>query len=937
MTRPDDQHRDGELVVSFGPFQLIASRRQLLESGKQVKLGSRAFDILALLVAQAGTLVSKEELMAKVWPKTVVEDINLRVHVAAVRRALGGDDAGNQFIVNTVGRGYSFIAPLTIVEKPLLPPAATFQTNNLPTTLTRMVGRTTEFESLLRLVKSQRLVTIVGAGGVGKTTLALAVMRALIDAFRDGVHFVDLAAATDEAALMAAFAAALNISVSKETPKRDLIDFLTTKDCVLLIDNCEQVIAGVARLVEALLKASPGVRALTTSREPLGAEGECQYRIAPLSFPGEEPALTAQSARQHSAVQLFVERAMTGEHTFELNDTNARIVANICRTLDGLPLAIELAAAGVAVLGLNELALRVHDQVSRAPSGRRTAAARHQTLQATLDWSYNLLSVDEQVAFRRLSVFNGQFAMDAAAGLVARGKIQYNEAVGAVMGLAEKSLIVTDAAGTILLHRYLNTVRSYAFDKLRASEDFTWIQRWYADQVLKLMRQAELAWQSLDRANWIASYGYAIDDVRAALDWAFSAEGDIALGASLTSISMPFGLQLGRIQEFRARIEHALYSLRSLPSPQPEIESRLQDTLAMLTVNLKRTQPAEAIEETKRGDSVEGISAPRNRLSPLLRKAIFQIEGGDYEGAVKTASRMSTVAQQAGDQLAVLTANRVAAQAHHFCGNHGQARAYAERVLGDPAKSIPVSYVPVQTDRRVWMRIVLARTAWIEAQHGEAQHFTDEAVELAIADSPFALCQVLAFAACPILIWNGEFELAREHVRTLMRETRRHGLNNWAAYGEWYEMALNSGNDALAKGETSAVRLAEIATPSGLLLDTILSINPWIAGVDPRGLPASGWAAPERLRVQGEYALREDPEDVAEKAESLFRLAFDHAKRQRAATWQARSAISLGTLWSNQGRKDEAKALIADVVSRFSDRAGSRDINTVRALLKGLS
>jgi tetratricopeptide (TPR) repeat protein len=521
--------------------------------------------------------------------------------------------------------------------------------------------------------------------------------------------------------------------------------------------------------------------------------------------------------------------------------------------------------------------------------------------------------------------------------LVGHGEIGPQEAVGAVMGLAEKSLIVTDVAATTLRHRYLNTVRTYAFEKLRASADFISIQRWHADQVLKLMRQAELGWESMDRADWIESYGYAIDDVRAALDWAFSAEGDTALGASLTSISVPFGLQLARIEEFRARIEHALYWVKSSARPQPEIEARLRDTLAMLTSNLQRIQPAEAGAEAARADPVEGIGSPRNRISPLLRKAVFQIEAGDYEGAVKTASRMSAVAQKADDPLAVLTANRVAAQAHHFYGNHRQARAYAERVLDHPAKSIPVAYVPVQTDRRVWMRIVLARTAWIEVQLEEARRFTAEALELAMADSPFALCQVLAFAACPISLWNGELESAREYVRTLMAETRRYRLNNWKAYGECYEAALDAGLDPPLAGETAAHPSSKIATLSGLLLDTVISINPWIAGVDLQGLTAVGWAAPERLRVQGEFTLREETEDAETRAESLFVRALEHAEKQHALAWRLRAALSLGALWSKQGRTGCARKLVGDVASRFSEGCEGRDFKRARTLLESLS
>jgi predicted ATPase/DNA-binding winged helix-turn-helix (wHTH) protein len=924
--------------IQFGDFQLWPAERQLRESGRSVKLGARAFDILAVLIENAGKTVTKKDLMTRVWPTTVVDEINLRVHVAALRRALGDGQNGQRFIVNVTGRGYSFVAPLSSFEDSAPAPRARSPqpSHNLPTSLTRMIGRDVELVSLSRLLRSQRLLTIVGAGGVGKTTIALAVARSLLGDFPHGVRFVELAPVREATGVANAFATALGLAVSRETPTHDLREFTRDKNLLLLVDNCEHVIAEVATIVEQLLRSSNDLRVFATSREPLNAEGEWLFRITPLDVPAEtRTSWTAAKVREHAAVKLFVERAMTGEEAFDLTDENAELVAGICRTLDGLPLAIELAAASVDRLGLRELAVRVHDQVSRGSAGRRTAASRHQTLRATFDWSFELLNPLEKLAFRRLAIFSGSFTMESASLLMARAGADVQEAVGAVMGLAEKSLISTDITSVTLRHRFLNTVRTYAFEKLRSSDDFLHIRRWHAEEILGLMRQAELGWASSDRSQWIAAYGHAIDDVRAALDWAFSAEGDTALGTALTAISVPFGIQLAHLEEFRARIEHALYWVTAGPVPQPEIELRLRDTLSHLTSNMQRSEAVSPV-----GDAVDRIEAPKNRISPLLRKTIFEIESADYDAALESAARLANVAREAKDPLADLASDRVSAQAHHFAGNHEIARAYAERVMNHPSKSIPITYVPVQTDRRVWMRIVLGRAFWIQGQAEQAQQVAAEALELAAADSPFALCQALAFAACPISIWSGELDKARQQVRTLMAETRRYRLENWRAYAEWYECVLDADMGAADSGtdKPGSARSSIPLSIGGLLLDTILTMNPWITGADPLSLAAVGWAASERLRVQGEFILRNAAPEAFARAEAIFLQSLQLAESQRALGWRLRSAISLGRFWSEKKNlRSQSRLLLEDVCGRFTEGLKTRDFRTAQSLISELA
>jgi predicted ATPase/DNA-binding winged helix-turn-helix (wHTH) protein len=936
--------RDCGSVLRFGPFQLLPAERLLLESGKVVKLGARAFDLLTLLVERAGQVVSKEHLISHVWPTTVVEEINLRVHVAAVRRALGDGQSGNRYIVNATGRGYSFVAKVTAetggASIKANQTAAAAPNHNLPNPLTRMVGRSHEVQALVRLARSQRLLTVVGAAGVGKSTVAIAVARELLRDFPDGIRFVDLAAISSSALVPGSFATALGLAVSAGSPLADLVAFLKEKTALLLLDNCEHLVDEVASVTEQLLKGSPTLHVLATSREPLSAEGEWQYRISPLAVPTEDSGeVTAEFARGHSAVEFFVERAITGDQGFELTDENAPIVAQICRALDGLPLAIEFAAARLGLLGIRELAVRVDDQVSRGGApGRRTADSRHQTLRATLDWSFDLLKPTEQVVLQRLAVFNGAFTMESAVALTAHNGLGPQEALNAAVGLADKSLMTTDVSGMTVRHRLLNTTRAYAFEKLAETEDFASIYRWHAEQILKLMRQAELGWETMPRAEWVASYGYAIDDVRAALDWAFSSDGDAFLGAALTAVSVPFGLQLMLVEEFHARVEHALYWIRARTTPHPEIEGRLRMTLATLSQNMQRPSAAQQAEDSLAGDPVELIGSPKLRVAPLLRKTIFQIEAADYDGAVNTAARLGSVARKTGDPLAVLIADRVAAQAHHFCGNHRIARTYAERVLDHPAKAIPLAYIPVQVDRRVWMRIVLARILWMEGNADQAVALSAEALELAASDSPFAVCQSLALAACPIAFWRGDKLQEQEHVMRLLREAARYRLDYWRMYGEWYQRALTAPAEAAnQKAGPEAPSPTSAITPArGLLLDTMLTIAPGLSGVDARASNAGGWSAAETLRVQAQDMLRDSSLDAEGHAEELFRRSLKTAEQQNALAWTLRTAISLGALWSQKDQKAQAKSLVSEVRARFSEGFSTRDLREAASFLEGL-
>jgi predicted ATPase/DNA-binding winged helix-turn-helix (wHTH) protein len=474
-----------EPEAAFGPFRLLSAQRLLLEGDEPVRLGSRALEILIALVERSGELVSKDELVARVWPNIFVEESNLKVQVAGLRRALGDRRGSNRYLVTIPGRGYRFVAPVRVLEGPgaAAPRNAAGPGHHLPARVTRMIDRRGTLKALAAQLPHHRLITIVGPGGIGKTTVALAVAEGLIEACRDGIRFVDLAPIVDPLQVPQSCAAALGLEIGSENPIPGLVAALRDKQMLLVLDNCEHVIETAAALAIRILRHAPDVQILATSREPLRAEGEYVHRLAPLQVPRTLAGLTAAKALGFPAVQLFVERAAAALGAFELDDSNAPIVADICRKLDGLPLAIELAAGRIDAFGLRGLAMRLDDPFRLLTGGRRSALPRHSSLRAALAWGHDLLPERERVVLRRLAIFARGFTLEAASAVAAGAGIAAAEVVECVANLVTKSLIVADVGGPVPCYHLLETTRAYALQKLTKSGEFEQVERRYAEHL----------------------------------------------------------------------------------------------------------------------------------------------------------------------------------------------------------------------------------------------------------------------------------------------------------------------------------------------------------------------------------------------------------------------------------------------------------------------
>src|SRR6266511_147544 len=498
----------------FGAFELQLDERRLLKDGQSVVLRPRAFDLLAALVDRAGHLVTKDELLDRVWPKMVVEETALRVQLSALRKVLG-DEA----IATVSGQGYRFTLPVTMGDAEAN--RASTAKQNLPHQLTSFVGREQEMAQLEELVLSNRLVTLTGAGGAGKTRLAIEVAGQLLDAFPDGVWLVELAALSDAQLVPKAVAQALGLNEHPSKPVIETLnDYLASKRALLVLDNAEHLIQGLVQLVHAIVRRSPDVTLLVTSRERLGITGELTYRVPSLTVPGPNDTLAPAALLAYESVRLFVDRARLVRPDFTVTTEDAASVASICYRLDGIPLAIELAAPRLRSMSAQELCQRLDLRFALLTDGSRAALPRHRTLRSMIDWSYDLLTDVEQAMLRRLSVFSGGWTPEAAEHVCSEAGIDRFHTLELLTSLADKNLILTEERDGTTRYRMLETIGQYALDRMReAGEEAQWRNRQFA-WVLALAEESFKALIGPQQGLWIDRMASELDNFRVALQWA---------------------------------------------------------------------------------------------------------------------------------------------------------------------------------------------------------------------------------------------------------------------------------------------------------------------------------------------------------------------------------------------------------------------------------
>jgi predicted ATPase/DNA-binding winged helix-turn-helix (wHTH) protein len=948
------QETDGSrMVMRFGNCQLHLHRRELLVKGTPVHIGARAFDLLRLLVEARGELVTKDEILSRVWPGRVVEDNTLQFQISTLRKALGED----RDIVKTIsGRGYRFAADLIAPGEPEAiakrgaASAAPLHVapTNLQASTSELIGREADRSEVAGLVAAHRLVTLTGAGGIGKTRLGVEVARDLLPKFADGVWVAELAPLSDPELVPATVAAALGLELpaGRVSAKR-IAAALGSKQVLLVLDNCEHVIEAAASIAEVLLRATAAT-VMVTSREPLRAEGERVYRVPALDVPAEGIE-DVEDLLLHGAVRLFVARARAADPGFS---ADLRVVAAICRCLDGIPLAIELAAARAAALGVEGLAARLDDRFGVLTDGRRTALPRHQTLRATLDWSYDLLPGQERVTLRRLGLFAGGFTLEAASAVAAGGAI---DIVGCVANLVAKSLVMVEHGGTMTRYRLLETTRAYAREKLRESGELESIARRHAEYHRDLFERAQAEWEAQPPAEWQAAYGRRIDEVRAALDWAFSPGGDASVGIALTVSSVPLWFQLSLLDECRARVERALSALARQSSRDAPSEMKLNAALGTSLLLSRGPVPEGASAWSVALELAQTLGDTEYQLQALCGLWSYRVSSAEGRSALAFAQRFFSLAADKADPADLSCGDQMIGIVLHILGNQIVARCHIERALSRPlARPHRVRAMPFQIDPRVRTHGILAHILWLQGFPEQAMRAAHSAIENArTIDHAVSLCYTLAETACPIAMLTGDLRALERFTAMLLDQAASRALLLADAWGRYFKgVALIGRGDA-------ATGLPVFRTALGVIRDvgcTLYQAN--VLGVLAEALAGAGqigeglatveealarcerneerWCIAELLRIKAELALAQGAPQAAATAEKHFLQALDWARRQETLAWELRAATGLARLWREQGRSAKALELLEPVYERFTEGFGTADLKTARALLDTL-
>lgn len=925
----DKAEHSAARTYKFGPFVLRQAARILEKAGRKVPIGDRAFDILSALIHRNNEVLSVAEIKDAVWNGVHVEDGVIRVHISALRKALGSD-----IIKNVAGRGYCFSGEL-VAQASKVPTPDLFYRDKLrkpPNFPLRLIGRDAVVEQVIERLNSKRFVTVVGPGGVGKTTLSLVVSKNLKADFEDAICFVDLSPLKDGALVTSTIALCLGLSVSTDDPSANLLKFVRDKKLLIVIDNCEHVLDDVAPILEQIFAAAPGVHILATSREALRIAGEHLLRVGPLENPPDDISITVDDTLRFSAMELFVERATAAGAVDPLTDNDAALIADICRKIDGLPLAIELAAARCDTYSLPDLHAALDDRVKLLWKGRRTAPTRHQTLEALIDWSFTLLQPAERSVLAAVSTFQGAFRLragQAVAGPLCESDGAFRESF---QHLVASSLVSVDNTGSEPRYRLLDATRAYAFLKLDESSFNLSTKQRYVEYLLKAVKEADEAWRDQTPDAWIAAHGAYIYDVRSALSWASlpsASEADMLAGIRLAAHSSTIWFQLSLTSEYLKRLLTALALLDSCKNSLRH--ERMLICISLGYVAWHTTgRPTEMIKYFGEASVIaEELDDVPSRLLALWGLWRASSIGGDEPNALKIADRHASLVDPEANPHDYLTNLRMKALSLHWLGEQRQAAAFAEEIRSKHS-AVSSGWPGILLDAKVTCDSLTSRVYWLQGKPDLALRLAEETADFALEKKhALSYCYSLVTGVCPVSFWIGDFERARYYAEKLVDLATSYGYSHWGSFGAHYLRAL----DHLA-GESVTQPLAEgTAHRNPFISELLCTVCPEFLSGDElaqiRGNDAR-WFAPELIRLEAEQISN------AKDRQVVLDRSLELARHQGALSWELRTTGSIAKLWSSEGRSDEAREILKSTIARFQEGFATRDLIQARQLLASL-
>ncbi|WP_338581401.1 winged helix-turn-helix domain-containing protein [Pseudomonas sp. MAG733B] len=954
-------------VYSFGPFCLYPGMRVLQKSGVEVLLGSRAFDILTALVQSNGKVLTNQELMTLAWPGLVVEESNVRVQVANIRRALECDQSDTRYIASVTRRGYCFVSAVERIQSPdstapqvsgsglnsaILPPLTasnvTHASPSLPAPLKSAVGRDSCVTELSRMVLKRRLVSVVGAAGAGKTTLAVLVAHGLLGEFGEAVHFVDLSSLERGEMVAEALAATIGYSPPGTELFPGLLDVLSANKALIIFDNCEHLIGAVALLCQQIVDGTTSVSFLNTSREALRVNDESVYLLRPLTSPPGAQHLTARQALYWPAIQLFMERAREGGVRNPLNDDDAPTVAALCRQLDGNPHAIGLVASRVATYGVKGIADMVAHQLTLHWEGRRDACPRQQTVETMIDWSHNLLIEQHRQVLYRLSVFWGNFPLDAAIAVAKDEEIDGYQVGEAVSNLVSKSLVAIAPTHPVPQFRLFETTRAYAasrFVGLEHRNDYARLHALYYAGELRKIKEASVE-------SGLASEllrPLEMGNVRAAIEWAFSESGDLALAVELSCMAAPLLLEFGLLRECKRCCERALSRLpEQFRSTKTELE--LLDSTAITYYS---------------GGDYDGVMTPvverglelsvqlgdvRSMFHFLAGLHLAMMANGRFKESLSVSKRYASIAKTQGDPAEAILARWMEGNSLHFLGHQLEAdESYtASFELLARHEVRPLHYF--ETKEYVVARLGKARVKWIRGMPVQALQLATSAIaESRQNPDSLYLCVTLCF---PILLSNGLLDRAADLIQELQNVAQDYKvavrkpviffLNGLLLLqrGRFRTAAddLCKCLELLPPPKMSVVRtdalqaLAQAQLKCGEPVDALASIEEAIELADKT---SGHFNLPDLLRTKAEVMMSLSPVDRKQIDDLLWR-ALECAKQQSALTWELRVAQVVSRTRVEDGKSSEARRDLEEVYFRFTEGFETRELRVLADVLRAM-
>jgi predicted ATPase/DNA-binding winged helix-turn-helix (wHTH) protein len=894
-----------EEEFQFGAFSIVPARRSLMREGSAVPLGSRAVDILLFLLNHPAELKTNAEIIRQVWPDTFVDEANLRVHVSALRKALGDIKREPQFIANVPGRGYTFIAPVNRRSNGTAPAAVPqkFRIDRLPA---RIFGRDQTISALTSQLAKGRLVTIAGPGGIGKSTIARAVVAS--GNFQGEIVWIDLSEVETGHLIPVVIASALGILSRSDDISKEIAAHLQPRKVLLVLDSCEHVVADIAGLAEDLLAEAPDLRILATSREPLRAEGERVHRLLPLDLPAS--AVTAEAALTSPAVQLFVERADACLGGYELTDADAADVVDICTRLDGIALAIELAAGRLEAMGISALSRSLSDCFRVLTRGRRTALPRHQTLRATLDWSFLILAEEEQQALRELSVFRGRFST-AAAGAVLSGA----EPEDLLAALVAKSLVVVDTASGQTRYRLLDTTRLYACEKLAASGDLPAVMARFSACLSAALESAEQDLYSAAPQDWPDDFAQQVPGLRAALDWAFAPSGDALLGVRLTVSALPLFFRLSLLDECLAALTHAIAFLDARPGLDEKSRMKLYAALGWPQLRATNAPEHGVRAWTTAWRIAEALDDVDHQLRAIWALWVDVLNRAEPRQGLELAERFALLAPSSSDPTDAIIGKRMKAATLHWLGRHAEARRELTAMLADYEHVRQASHsVRFQFDQRVTARIIIARCLWILGDQKAALAEVEETMRYASGiGHNHSISNLLAEAVCPLAIVSGNDAEAAVAIRLLRDHTKALSLDVWHTYADCFEaelhlrggeyrlclVKLQPAMDILDRAGFNLFRTyfqsieAQALSGLGQHEEAHAVIDDALSHCDASG---ERWCLPELLRVKALVTGKGQGPEALDAASAILEAARLAARQDGAAGWERRINVDLEAL-----------------------------------------